>query len=75
MSKSGVAYITVDGFDKDFVVRPGNTGHALDGDMVEIQKMDRRGGSKPEAKILNVRERKREYFVCQMQVTANHILL
>ena len=73
MSKSGVAYITVDGFDKDFVVRPGNTGHALDGDMVEIQKMDRRGGSKPEAKILNVRERKREYFVCQMQVTANHI--
>ena len=73
MSKSGVAYITVDGFDKYFVVRPGNTGHALDGDMVEIQKMDRRGGSKPEAKILNVRERKREYFVCQMQVTANHI--
>jgi ribonuclease R len=73
MSKSGVAYITVEGFDKDFVVRPGNTGHALDGDMVEIQKMERRGGSKPEAKILNVRERKREYFVCQMQVTANHI--
>ena len=73
MSKSGVAYITVEGFEKDFVVRPANTGHALDGDIVEIQKLDRRGGSKPEAKILNVRERKREYFVCQMQVTPNHI--
>lgn len=73
MNKSGVAYIKVDGYDKDFVVRPNNTGHALDGDVVEIQKLDRKGGSKPEAKILNVRERKREYFVCEMQISAKHI--
>lgn len=71
MTKSGMAYIIVEGYEKDIMIRPNNTGHAIQGDMVEVEILQSRKG-KAEGKIIRIVQRNREIFVGKVQVGLKH---
>ncbi len=71
MSRSGMAFVIVEGLEKDVKVKPHHIGKAFNGDIVEVE-VDKHAsfGSRLEGKVTNVLERKTIRFVGKIQVSA-----
>lgn len=68
MTKSGSAFIVVDGVDEDVFVGPGKTKDAMHGDTVKVLLYARRKGKRPEGEVVEVLERKRTEFTGVLQL-------
>ena len=62
-TRTGAAYIEIEGRDDDIFVAPKNMGTAMNGDLVEIKYWIPRGRRKPEGEVVRVLERASENFV------------
>lgn len=63
--KRAVGFVSVPELSEDFVLPPGETGTAIEGDLVEVEpsKAPRRPGKGPEAKLVRVVERGTTEFI------------
>ncbi len=69
MTKSGNAYIVVEGMNKDiFVHARNNKAKAFDGDKVIVQKIPSNRRNRIEGTIVEVIERKRDTFICTFKL-------
>nr|MDQ3073886.1 hypothetical protein [Bacteroidota bacterium] len=68
MTKSGSAYVTVEGMEDDIYVPPSRVNQALHGDKVRVLLYARRNNKRPEGEITEVLERKRMEFVGTLKV-------
>ncbi|MEM1216187.1 MAG: ribonuclease R [Bacteroidota bacterium] len=63
LTRSGAAYIMVEGMEDDIYVSPKHVNTALNGDKVKIRWWKARGRRKPEGEIIEIIERSTESFV------------
>ncbi len=68
MTRSGAAYIVVEGRENDVFIHQKNINTALNGDRVKIRAWTARGRRRPEGEILEVLERAAEQFVGTLNV-------
>lgn len=75
MTASGVLFVTVEGLDSDIFVDPRNSGHALDGDRVEliITRHSRKGS--PEGEIIRIIERSNRSYIGTTEVMSKNTVL
>lgn len=57
LTRSGAAYVIVEGMEEDVYITPRNVGGAMNRDKVEIEILSARRGRKPEGRIVNVVKR------------------
>ena len=69
MNASGVAYIVVEGLDKDIIVDQRNTHHAMHGDTVEVTVIARRRDGREEGEITRIIEQGRRQFVGRIEIS------
>jgi ribonuclease R len=73
ITRSGMGYVIVDGFEKDIIIRPGDFNTALHGDVVRVSLKD--SGPNPnkrkEGKITEVITRKQTEFIGTLQMSTN----
>lgn len=62
-TRTGAAYIEIEGRENDVFIAPKNMGAAMNGDLVEINYWLPRGRKKPEGEIVRVITRAAENFV------------
>lgn len=67
VARSGDAFVSVEGKNKDFFVHRKNTHHAFDGDTVKIMRLHKSRGVRPEAIVMEVVKRKRTHFIGVVQ--------
>ncbi|MEM9887052.1 MAG: ribonuclease R [Bacteroidota bacterium] len=72
MTRSGAAYIVVDGLEQDIHVAARRTNNALHGDKVKVSTWTPRGRYKPEGEIIAVLERARAHFIGTLRVTRQY---
>ena len=63
MTRTGAAYIVVDGLEGDVHVSQKYMNYALHGDKVKIQSWTPSGRRKPEGEVIEVLERGRDHFI------------
>ena len=63
VARSGDAYVTVEGRNKDFFIHRKNTSHAFDGDSVKIMRLHKPNAGRPEAVVSEIVKRKRTSFI------------
>lgn len=68
MTRSGAAYIIIEGRNKDIYVGPRDLSGAMGGDTVEVVVTQRPGQRKPEGRITKVIRRSREVFMGKLFV-------
>ncbi|MCB0510464.1 MAG: RNB domain-containing ribonuclease, partial [Bacteroidetes bacterium] len=68
LAQSGVAYVIIDGFDKDIKISRKHTMNAMSGDMVEVEltSFDKK---KPEGRVKEIVRRAQNEFICKFQKT------
>ena len=72
ISRSGMGFVIVEGWEKDIVVRPNDFGKAFHGDTVRVQvPKGLPAGKRIEGKIIDVAERKQTSFVGNLQINKN----
>lgn len=75
MKQTGKAYVITDDNGEDIFIAPGNTHHALHGDVVRVQLFPRRKGHKPEGEVTEIIRRSRKRFVGVIEVSRNFAFL
>jgi ribonuclease R len=68
MTKTGSAYIIVEGVEDDIFVAPAKMNGAFQGDTVKILLYARRDGRRPEGEVVEIIKRKKESFTGILQV-------
>ncbi|MFA8301164.1 MAG: ribonuclease R [Hyphomicrobiales bacterium] len=68
MKSTGKAYIIPDNGGEDILVAANKTGHALNGDKVNVYLFPKRGDKKTEGQIVEVLERGKNSFVGTLQI-------
>lgn len=64
IARSGDAFVTIEGKNKDFFISRKNTHHAFDGDTVKLIRLHKPNtGSRPEGIITEIVKRKRTHFI------------
>ncbi|MCB0708635.1 MAG: ribonuclease R, partial [Chitinophagaceae bacterium] len=72
ISKSGMGYVIVEGFEKDIMVRPNDFNHAFHGDIVRVQvNKGLNKDKRQEGRIVDVAERKQKEFIGNIQMSKN----
>ncbi|WP_394767065.1 ribonuclease R [Ferruginibacter sp.] len=72
ISRSGMAYVIVEGMDKDIVIRPNDIGRGFHGDTVKVQiSPDSGRGRRTEGKITEVIIRNQATFIGNISVNKN----
>lgn len=74
ITRSGMAFIVVDGLEKDIMVRPQNLSNALNGDEVRV-KVIKEGKGRTEGEITEVIRRKKTEFTGTLQLNPNFAFL
>ncbi len=74
ITRSGMAFIVVDGLEKDIMVRPQNLSNALNGDEVRV-KVIKEGKGRTEGEITEVTRRKKTEFTGTLQLNPNFAFL
>ncbi|HHM21059.1 MAG TPA: ribonuclease R [Bacteroidetes bacterium] len=74
-TRTGAAYIEVEGKEQDIFVAARNMGTAMNGDLVEIKYWKPRGRRKPEGEVIRVIERANDHFVGVLQIGRNQALV
>lgn len=72
MTRSGSAYIVVEGLENDVHVAARRTNNALHGDLVKINSWTPRGRRKAEGEVLEVVERSRSHFIGTLRLTKQY---
>ncbi|MCC8089168.1 MAG: ribonuclease R [Rikenellaceae bacterium] len=72
MTASGVAYIMVDGQDKDILVESKNALHALNGDTVRVIPFRKRRNGVMEGEIVEIVQRTQKKYVGEIEISKNH---
>ena len=75
MKSTGKAYIISEKLDEDVFIGANNTGKAFDGDKVAVQLFPKRRGRKTEGKIIEILERRTEFFVGKIEISKNFAFL
>ena len=69
ISRSGMGFVAVEGFDKDIMVKPHDFGKAFDGDTVSVKiNPGLQNGRRIEGNIISVEGRKQTEFLGQLQL-------
>jgi len=68
MTKTGSAYIIVDGMEDDTYIAPAKMNGAFQGDIVKVTLYARRPGKRPEGEVVEIIKRKKESFTGILQV-------
>lgn len=71
MKSTGKAYVTSDEGGDDIFIAANNVGHALHRDHVKVFIFPKRGGHKPEGRIEEVLERKKDTYVGVLELGDN----
>jgi ribonuclease R len=71
LTRSGAAYVIVDGMDDDIYVSPKNVGGAMNRDKVEVEIISQRRGRKPEGRIVSVTKRAIEQVMGTIRMFKN----
>ena len=72
ISRSGMAYVIVEGIEKDIVVRPNDIGRGFHGDTVKVQvSMDSGRGRRTEGKVTEVVTRNQTTFIGNISINKN----
>ena len=72
ISRTGMAYVIVEGMDKDIVVRPNDIGRGFHGDTVKVQiSPDSGRGRRTEGKVTEVVTRNQATFIGNISVNKN----
>ncbi|MEM1328701.1 MAG: ribonuclease R [Bacteroidota bacterium] len=72
MTRSGAAYVMVEGLEHDIHVAARRTNNALHGDKVKVSTWTPRGRYKPEGEIVEVLERARAHFIGTLRITRQY---
>ena len=77
ITKSGMAFVSVEGMERDVLVYPENLNTALNGDIVRVAVNERKGGAnrRIEGVVKEVIERKQTEFLGRMEVKPNFAFL
>ncbi|MCC6726811.1 MAG: RNB domain-containing ribonuclease, partial [Saprospiraceae bacterium] len=75
MTRTGAAYIEIEGHENDIYVAAKNLGAAMHGDLVEVSVWTPRGRTKPEGEVTKVLERATEVFVGTIWLRAKHAIV
>ncbi len=72
ITRSGAGFVIIEGMDKDIIIRHGNFGTGLHGDIVtvEVEETTKQTGRK-EGRIVDVVRRKQSEFVATLQMGTN----
>ena len=72
ISRSGMAYVIVEGMDKDIVIKPNDIGRGFHGDTVKVQiSPDSGRGRRTEGKVTEVIIRNQATFIGNISVNKN----
>ncbi len=75
ITRSGMGYVIVDELEKDIVIRPGDFGTGLHGDIVRVQLKKESFTNNPtkrkEGKVIEVTTRKQNEFIGTLQMGTN----
>lgn len=72
MTRTGSAYIVVDGLDDDIHVAARRVNNALHGDTVKVSVWTPRGRRKSEGEIVEIIERSRSHFIGTLKMTKQY---
>ena len=75
LTRSGAAYVVIDGLEDDVYVAQRHTNGAMQGDKVQVSVHLPRGRRKPEGEIVKVLERVTEHFLGVIRIYENYALL
>jgi ribonuclease R len=78
ITKSGMAFVTIEGVERDIIVYPENLNSALNGDTVRIDvlvKTSRGANKRTEGVVKEVIQRKQNEFVGRLEVKPNFAFL
>ena len=75
LTRSGAAYVVVDGLEDDVYVAQRHTNGAMQGDKVQVSVHLPRGRRKPEGEIVKVVSRATEHFLGVIRIYENYALL
>lgn len=75
LTRSGSAYIIIEGKDQDIYTSARNLNGAMNGDVVLINSWTPRGRRKPEGKVVKVVERSSTHFLGTVKLFKNQALL
>ncbi|MEZ4987769.1 MAG: ribonuclease R [Saprospiraceae bacterium] len=75
LTRTGAAYIVVDGREEDIYVAAPNVNGALNGDLVKVAWWKPRGRFKAEGKVVEILERSSEQFVGILQLFSRFALV
>ncbi|MEO6455847.1 MAG: ribonuclease R [Ginsengibacter sp.] len=70
VTRSGIGYVIIEGFDKDIFIRPHDFNRALHGDTVRVKISENRG-KRTEGRIEEILERKQTEFIGDIEVSEN----
>jgi len=70
ITRSGMGYVTVEGQDKDILIRPNDIKNAFHGDTVRV-KVNDDYGKRMEGKVAEVVQRKQTEFIGNIEVSEN----
>lgn len=71
MTASGMAYVVVEGREKDIIVEPRNVNHAMHGDSVRVAIIARRRDGRDEGEVLEIIQQGKRTFVGRIQISEN----
>ena len=72
MTRSGSAFIVVEGLENDIFVNQRKLGSALNGDTVKVQYWQTNRKKRPEGQVVAVTERAADHFLGEIQVSKNY---
>jgi ribonuclease R len=75
LTAKGSAYIISDDIDKDVFIAAKNLNKALHDDIVKVYVYAQRRRNHVEGEVVEVLERKRDYFVGKLEITKNYAFL
>lgn len=75
ISRSGLGFVRIEGWDQDVLVRSDDMLHALDGDVVKVKVHHVSAKGRPEGRITEVVERKQKEFTGRIQLSEKFAFL
>jgi ribonuclease R len=73
ITRSGMAFVTVENMQRDVLVRPHHLNTALNGDIVEVTVTKESNSGRHEGSISKIIERKQVEFIGRLQFQKHHI--
>jgi ribonuclease R len=68
ITRSGMAFVVVDGLETDILIRPNDFGTALHGDKVRVSVKPNRDGKRMQGEVVQIIERKQSEFIGKLQM-------